>query len=130
MSRIAIAIAATALFPLAAPLAEENGRHAEYLASIATYKPLQGFSHTVGERHFVGFFVVAEGRCRVTVIDATAGDDPNFEAPRRRKFELRAGGSAEIKADHGKALGVGCTADANEITVIALEPSSSESASR
>ncbi len=126
MSRIAIVFAATALFPLAA-LAEENNRH---LAAVAIYKPLQGFSHTIGARRFVGYFVVTEGRCAVTVIDATVGDDPNFDARRRRKFELRAGGSAEIKADHGKALGVGCTADAKEITIVALEPTSSETASR
>ena len=129
MSRIAITFAATALFPLGA-LAEENSRNADHIAAVAIYKPLQGFSRTIGARHFVGYFVATEGRCAVTVIDATAGDDPDFDRPRRRQFELRAGGSAEIKADQGKALGVGCTADANAITVVALEPTSSETASR
>jgi len=99
-------------------------------ASVSTYKPIQGFSHTVGERHFVGFFVVAQDRCAVTVIDATVARGRDLEGPRRQKFELPAGGRAEIKADHGKALGIGCSAGATEITVVALEPNVPASASR
>ena len=128
MSRIVIALAATALAPLAA-VGSENMVHPEH-ASVSTYKPIQGFSHTVGERHFVGYFVVAQDRCAVTVIDATVARDRDLDGPRRQKFELPAGGRTEIKADHGKALGIGCSAGAGEITIVALEPNIPNSASR
>ena len=128
MNRIIIAIAVTAIIPFAAS-GKEKAIHSEH-ASVSAYKPLQGFSHTIGARHFVGFFVAAQNRCAVTVVDATVGDDPNFDGPRHQKFELASGARAEIKANHGKALGIGCSADANEITVVALEPNIPESASR
>jgi hypothetical protein len=98
--------------------------------SVAAFEPLQSFSHTIGGRHFEGFFVATQKRCAVTVVDATVGDNPNFDGPRHQKFELAAGARSEIKADHGKALGIGCSAEANEVTVVALEPNIPESASR
>ena len=128
MKRIIIAIAVTAIVPFAAS-GKEKGIHPEY-ASVAAYKPLQGFSHTIGGRHFVGFFVATQKRCAVTVVDATVGNDPSFDGPRNQKFELAAGARSEIKADHGKALGIGCSSEANEITVVALEPNIPESANR
>ncbi len=128
MSRIAIAAAAV-LIPFAASAAERP-LHADYLAAVSTYKPIQGFSHTVGSRHFVGYFVTANNGCAVTVIDATVGDYRLADAPRRQKFNLAAGGRTEVKADHGKALAIGCGADANEIQVVALEPRVEDSASR
>jgi hypothetical protein len=128
MRRIIIAIAVTAIVPFSAS-GKEKGIHSEH-ASVSAYKPLQGFSHTIGERHFVGFFVATQKRCAVTVVDATVGDNPNFDGPRRQKFELAAGARSEIKADHGKALGIGCSSEATEISVVALEPNIPESASR
>ncbi len=127
MSRIAIAAAAAVLIPFAASAGEKPIR-AEHLASVSTYKPIQGFSHTVGSRHFVGYFVTANNSCAVTVIDATVGRDRLLE--RRQKFNLAAAGRTEVKADQGKALAIGCSADANEIQVVALEPRIAESASQ
>lgn len=128
MKRIIIAIAVTALVPCTAS-GKDKAIHPQH-ASVSAYKPLQGFTHTIGGRYFVGFFVATQKRCAVTVVDATVGDDRSFDGPRRQKFELEFGARAEIKADHGKALGIGCSADANEITVVALEPNIPESASR
>jgi hypothetical protein len=128
MSRLAIAIAATALLPFAAA-AQEKTSHSDYLRTVTVRKPLHAFSQVVGARHFVGFFVVANDGCAVTVVDATVGGDLLAGAPRKQKFVLPAGGRTEIKADHGKALGVGCSADANEITVAVLEPDAAASAS-
>jgi hypothetical protein len=128
MSRIAIAIAAAALLPLAATAGDQ--RHNDLMASVSTYKPMQGFTHTIGGRHFVGYFVAVKETCAVTVVDASVGDDRLLDGTRRHKFILPAGDRAEVKAGHGKALGVGCAADANEISVVALEPTAVESASR
>jgi hypothetical protein len=128
MSRLAIAIAAAALLPLAAFAGES--RHADLIASVSTYKPIQGFSHTLAGRHFVGYFTTANEACAVAVIDATVGDDRLLDGTRRHKFILPAGDRTEIKAGHGKALGVGCAADAASISVVPLELGKVESASR
>ena len=128
MNRIAIAAAAV-LIPFAAS-AGEKPLHADYLASVSTYKPLHGFSHTIGSRHFVGYFFTANNSCALTVIDATVGDPRLADAPRKQKFTLDAGGRTEVNADHGKALAIACGADANEIQVVALEPRVAESATR
>jgi hypothetical protein len=129
MSRLAIAIAAAAFIPLAAS-AKDAILHSEYTASVATYKPIQGFSHVVGSRHFVGYFVLAKDGCAVTVIKATVGDDRLIESPRRQKIAIPAGGRIEVQSEHGRALGIGCTADADAIKVVALEPRNRKSASR
>ena len=129
MSRLAITIAAAAFIPLAAS-AKDVILHSEYTASVATYKPIQGFSHVVGSTHFVGYFVMAKDGCAVTVINATVGDDRLIESPRSQKIAIPAGGRIEVQSDHGRALGIGCTADADAIKVVALEPRNSESASR
>ena len=104
--------------------------HSTYAASVATYKPIQGFSYVVGSRHFVGYFVIANNGCALTVINAPAGDDRLIEPPRRRKIVIPAGGRTEVQADHGRALGIGCTADADAIKVVVLEPGNGQSASR
>ena len=129
MSRLAIAIAAAAFISLAAS-AKDAIVHSVYTASVATYKPIQGFSHVVGSKHFVGYFVMAKDGCAVTVINTTVGDDRLIESPRSQKIAIPAGGRIEVQSDHGRALGIGCTADADAIKVVALEPRNSESASR
>jgi hypothetical protein len=129
MSRFAIAIAAAAFIPFAVS-AQDGVPHSAYIASIATYKPIQGFSHVVGSRHFAGYFVMANDGCAVTVINAPAGDDRLIEPPRRKKIAIPAGGRTEVQAGNGRALGIGCTADAGAIKVVTLEPRNGQSASR
>ena len=128
-NRFAFMIAAVALTPFAATGAGNKPLRYEHI-SVPVYKPVQGFSHVVGERHFVGYFVTAKDRCAVTVIDARADDDRLLETPRRQTFELPAAARAEIEAGHGKALGIGCSADADEISVAALQPAAPTTASR
>jgi len=126
--RFALVAAAAAFFPVAS-WAQDNS-HAGYVASVATYKPIQGFSHIVGSRHFVGYFVAVKDGCAVTVINAAVDDDRLIETPQRQTIALSAGGRTEIKADHGKALGIGCTADADAIKVVPLEPRNNALVSR
>jgi hypothetical protein len=129
MSRFALAIAAAALLPFAA-IAGEKPTHSDYVAAVSTYKPMQGFTHTVARRHFVGYFLASNDACAVTVIDATVGDDHLLDGTRRNTFILPAGDRKEIKAGQGKALGVGCSGDATHISVVALEPGAVETANR
>jgi hypothetical protein len=49
-------ILAIAPLALPAPAAQD---HAAYLASVATYKPMAGFDHVVGNKRFVGYFLAA-----------------------------------------------------------------------
>ncbi len=125
---IIAAFAATSLFPFVAS-GEQKAVHPARI-DLRAYKPLQGFSHRVGERHFVGYFVSSEDHCAVTVLDATVDHGRSFDMPRRYKFVLAAGDRFEIKADHGKALGIGCSADAGEIAVVTLEPNLPASANQ
>ncbi len=122
-----VALAAT--FIPAAASAQET-KHTDYVASVATYKPIQGFNHIVGSRRFVGYFVSAKDACAVTIINAAAEDDRLIETPTRQSITIPAAGRTEIKADHGKALGIGCTADADAIKVVPLEYRNSKVASR
>ena len=124
----ALVAAAAALFPVASS-AQDNA-HAGYVASVATYKPIQAFSHVVGSRHFVGYFVTAKDACAVTVINAAADDDRLIETPQRQTIVIPAADRTEVKADHGKALGIACTADADAIKVAPLEPRNKAIASR
>ena len=124
----ALIAAAAALMPTGS--SAQDTKHSAYVASVATYKPIQAFSHVVGSRHFVGYFVTAKDACSVTVINAAADDDRLTETPQRQTIVIPAADRTEVKADHGKALGIACTADADAIKVVPLEPQSRAVASR
>ena len=119
LTRLLVGAAATAFFPLTSSAQGET--HSAYVASVATYEPIQGFNHIVGSRRFVGYFVATKESCIVTVIDAAADDDRLSETPARRTLSIPAGGRVDLKADDGKALGIGCAADADAIKVAPLQ---------
>ncbi len=124
----AVVAAAAAFMPISSWA--QDTKHSAYVASVATYKPIQAFSHVVGTRHFVGYFVTAPEACAVTVINAAADDDRLIETPQRQTIVIPAADRTEVKADQGKALGIACTADADAIKVAPLEPRNKEIASR
>jgi hypothetical protein len=66
----------------------------------------------------------------VTVINAAADDDRLIETPQRQTIVIPAADRTEVEADQGKALGIGCTADADAIKVVPLEPRNRETARR
>ena len=129
MNRLCLVIATAALIPFTAA-ARDATPHTVYTNAIATYTPGQGFTQTAGSRHFVGYFLKVNDACAVTVVDAAVGDDRLIDAPRRLKIDIAAGDRAEVKSDHGQALGIGCTSDADAIKIVALQPRDTESASR
>jgi hypothetical protein len=95
--------------------AEHN--HWAYLASVSTYKPMAGFNHVVGTTRFVGYFLAAPDRCRVTVFTAAADDEALIAPPRRTEIDIEASGRGELPAGDGSALAIACTADADAIKV-------------
>jgi hypothetical protein len=74
--------------PLALPAPAAAQDHAAYLASVATYKPMAGFSHVVGNKRFVGYFLAVPDLCRVTVFEAIA-DDVAVIVPMKRSLHRR-----------------------------------------
>jgi hypothetical protein len=99
-----------------------GSKHAAYLASVSTYKPMAGFNHVVGPTRFVGYFLQAPGSCRVTVFKAGADDEALISPPERVEIDIAAAGRSELAAGDGSALAIACTADADAIK-IAPQPS-------
>jgi hypothetical protein len=71
----------------------------------------------VGTTRFVGYFLAAPDRCRVTVFTAAADDEALIAPPRRIVIDIEASGRSELPAGDGSALAIACTADADAIKV-------------
>jgi len=91
--------------------------HADYLASVATYKPMAGFNHVVEGKRFVGYFIAAANTCEVTVFQANADDERLLTPPTRTVLAIAAGDRAELSAGAQSALAIACTADADFIKI-------------
>ena len=115
-----LSILAIAALALPAPAAARD--HAAYLASVATYKPMAGFSHVVGNKRFVGYFLAAPDLCRVTVFEAIADDVALVVPPNRLEIDIKAADRAELDAGEGAALAIACTAGADAIKVAPQVP--------
>jgi hypothetical protein len=108
--------------PLVLPVPAMARDHAAYLASVATYKPMAGFNHVVGNKRFVGYFLAAPDLCRVTVFQAMADDEALVVPPRRLAIDIKAADRAELDAGEGAALAIACTADADAIKIAPQPP--------
>ena len=94
--------------------------HGALLASVASYKPMQGFNHIVGDKRFVGYFLPENGACSVTVFTALADDEQLTVAPTRVTVAIKAADRTEFAAGNGDALGVACNVDTDRIAVAPL----------
>jgi hypothetical protein len=106
-----------AVATLALPAPATARDHAAYLASVATYKPMAGFNHVVGNKRFVGYFLAAPDLCRVTVFEVIADDVALIVPPNRLEIDVKAADRAELDAGEGAALAIACTADADAIKI-------------
>lgn len=104
--------------------------HAAMIASVKTVKPVEGFNHEIGGQRFVGYFVARDGACAVTVMTADRDDERLAKAPTRTELLIPAADRSEIEAEGGRALGIGCTVDADAIKIVTLEPRTMRSAAR
>ena len=91
--------------------------HGEYLAAVASYKPMAAFDHEVAGAKFVGYFLAAPDRCDVTVFEARADDEAQAFAPRRIVLQIAAGGRSELPVGPDAALAIACDADATSIKI-------------
>ena len=117
---LAVAVSVGALFVAGAATAGDRGGHDVYFASVATYQPMQGFNHIVGDKRFVGYFLAGKEACSVTVMVAMADDEALKTAPQRLQLSIPVADRAEIAAGAGRALAIACTVDADRIKVVAL----------
>lgn len=130
MTRILTAAALLAAATLAAQAGEPRSQagaglprsHAEMMAAVKTVKPIEGFNHVIGGERFVGYFQTKAGACAVTVVKAGAEDERLTIAPTRMELVIPAADRAEIPAEGGRALGLGCTVDADALKIVTLEP--------
>jgi hypothetical protein len=106
-----------AVTPLALPAPATAQDHAAYLAFVATYKPMAGFNHVVGNKRFVGYFLAAPDLCRVTVFEAIADDVALIVPPNRFEIDIKSADRVELDAGEGAALAIACTADADAIKI-------------
>jgi hypothetical protein len=114
---VALVASSVTLPALAGPISN----HDAYLASVSTYQPMQEFNHVVNDKRFVGYFLADKGGCSVTVITTLVDDIELKVAPQRAHIDIPAAGRAEIPAGNGDALGIACTADGDQIKVVALK---------
>jgi hypothetical protein len=91
--------------------------HAQYLASVASYKPMAAFDHEVGDVKFVGYFLAGPDRCDVTVVEARIDDSGLAFAPRHISLQIAAGGRSELPAGVDSSLAIACTAEADAIRI-------------
>ena len=91
--------------------------HSEITRTVATYKPMAGFNHVVGDTRFIGYFLAGPDRCDVTVFTSRADDEALTVPARRSLFQIAAGGRNEIEAGPDSALAIACSIDADVIKV-------------
>lgn len=121
MIRILTAAALLATATLSAQAGEPRD-HAAMMAAVKTVKPVEGFNHVIGGERFVGYFQTKAGACAVTVLKVGAEDERLTIAPSRIELVIPAADRAEIPAEGGRALGLGCTVDADALKIVTLEP--------
>jgi hypothetical protein len=122
MTFTSVILSSVVLASLLEPGLAADNRHAAYLASVSTYKPMAGFNHVVGPTRFVGYFLQAPGLCRVTVFKAGADDEALVSPPEQVKIDIAAAGRSELAAGDGSALAIACTADADAIKIAPQHP--------
>ena len=86
-------------------------------------KPLHGVSFDVGSKRAVGYFQTGNGLCNLTLMVAEAmnGDEVPGDTAARFDVAIGAGTTARLDAAEGKSLEFACTADAQAMSVKALD---------
>ena len=87
--------------------------------SVLTMKPLMAASFDAASNHIVGFFVNANGLCKLTLM---VGDAEKPNAPASRLLLIvDPGRSARFDADDGNTLQFACKSGATAMTATRIE---------
>ncbi len=92
--------------------------------SPATMKSLKAISLDVGSKHVVGYFLDAEGQCKLTLMIADAVRDETSEPPSqimRLRLMVEPGRSALVDTTDGRLLQFGCESKAQAMSATLLD---------
>jgi len=88
-----------------------------------TMKPVHGISFDVGSKRAVSYFQNDRGLCNLTLMVAEAmnGDEEPSDTAARFEVKIDAGKTARFDTAEGKSLEFACTADAQAMSVKAVD---------
>jgi hypothetical protein len=89
-----------------------------------TMKPLKAISLDVGSKHVVGYFLNAEGQCKLTLMIADAARDESSEPSAqvmRLRLMVEPGRSALVDTTDGRLLQFGCEPNAQAMNATLLD---------
>jgi hypothetical protein len=101
-------------------LAASAGPAAAESWSVVTMKPLMAASFDAASHHILGFFVNANGLCKLTLMIADA-DEASETPPARLQLLVEPGRRARFDAADGETLQFACKSDARAMTATMLE---------
>jgi hypothetical protein len=101
-------------------LAAISGLHAADAWSTKTMKPRMAASIDAGSKHVVGFFVNADGVCKLTAMIADQGAEAEAAAPLQLQLTIEPGRTARFATVDGNALRFVCLGRAEAMTVTSL----------
>ncbi|HST36947.1 MAG TPA: hypothetical protein VLK25_10015 [Allosphingosinicella sp.] len=92
--------------------------------SPTTMKPLKAISLDVGSKHVVGYFLNAEGQCKLTLMIADAARDDSSEPSTqvmRLRLMVEPGRSALVDTTEGRMLQFACESQAQAMNASLLD---------
>ena len=101
-------------------LASSPGIHAAESRAPQTMKPLAAISLDAGTKHVIGYFVSADGACKLTLAVNEGADDAAFSTS-RLQVSVDAGKSATFDSAEGKTLLFTCKPSAQAMTAVAID---------
>jgi hypothetical protein len=105
-------------------LAASTGPSAAESRSPKTMKPMHAISLDVGSKHVVGYFLNAEGRCKLTLMVADVPRDETSEPSSqimRLRLTVEPGRPALVDTTEGRLLQFGCAPDAQAMNATLLD---------
>lgn len=98
-------------------LATNTGLSAAESWSPVTMKPLMAVNLDARTKHVVGYFLSADGQCKLTLMIAeNSREDPSSAKAARVQFAVAAGKSARLDTEEGRSLRFACEAGAHAMT--------------
>ena len=92
--------------------------------SPTTMKPLMATSLDVGSKHIVGYFLDADGQCKLTLMIADAPRDENSEPSTqilRLRLMVEPGRAALVDTTDGRLVQFACDPDARTMNATLLD---------
>jgi hypothetical protein len=114
----------TAAFGAALCFTATMGLSAAESRSPTTMKPLMATSLDVGSKHIVGYFLNADGQCKLTLMIADAVRDDNSEPSAqilRLRLMVEPGRAALVDATDGRLVQFACEPDAQAMNATLLD---------